>query len=83
MAAFLFAQLFFAVYPILGRVPEAVIWGVEVILFVGAIVGAFSIVRVVRSASMRGRAAAWLLVVVVAELLCAKLFFELTVPWWW
>jgi hypothetical protein len=81
MAAFLFAQLYFALYPLFTRVPAALFWSVDAIVLAGAVVGAVAIARVARAESMRGRAAVWLVIAIAVELLCAWLFLALTFPW--
>ena len=63
LAAFLFAQFFYMLVPLFERVPVALFRSVDVILFAGAAVGAVAIVRVVRSAEIRGLAIAWLIAV--------------------
>jgi hypothetical protein len=81
MAAFLVAQLYFAIYPLFERVPAALFWAVDAILLAGAVAGAIAIVRIVRSATIRGNAIGWLVVAILVELLCVWLFLALTFPW--
>ena len=80
LAAFLFAQFFYMLVPLFERVPAALFRSVDVILFAGVVVGAVAIIRVVRSAEIRGLAIAWLIAAILAELLCLWLFLTLAFP---
>ena len=81
MAAFLFALLYFTLYPMLKRVPPALFWLVVLVLFAGAIGGAVLLVRIVRSEPVRGRAIAWFVAAILLECICAWLALGMVFPW--
>jgi hypothetical protein len=81
IAAFAVALLYFTFYPMLGRVPAALFWSVVAILFIGVVAGAIAIVRAVRRERPRGRVLAWCVGAIVVELLCARTFLALALPW--
>ena len=81
MAAFLFAQAYFLVYPLLPAVPATLFWFVVLVLVAGATRGFASLLRVARSEPMRGRALAWLIAASLAELACIAQMLAMTVPW--
>ena len=81
MAAFLFAQGYFSVYPLLPSVPAALFWFVVAVLFAGVVAGCIALVRVTRAERVRGIALAWLAGAIVVELVCLAQFLSMTVPW--
>lgn len=80
-AAFLFAQFYVLLHPLLPRVPAALFWFIVAIVLAGAIAGAVLIVRIVRSERVRGRAAGWFALAVIAELVCLRQFLAFALPW--
>jgi len=80
-AALLLALLYFTLFPTLTRVPPVLFWGVDAIVFIGAVIGVIAIVRAARGEKIRGRAVAWLVAAIAITLLCARLCLALTFPW--
>lgn len=80
-AALFLALVYFTIYPALGRVPPALFWTVVAILLAGTLGGAVFIVRVVRADRPRGGDIAWLVLALLVELACARLFLGLVFPW--
>ncbi|MFP5246435.1 MAG: hypothetical protein ACLGH0_07040 [Thermoanaerobaculia bacterium] len=74
MAAFLFAQVYFTIYPLLPRVPAALFWFVAAVLLAGVVTGAVLIIR----AAERN---VWLIAATAAELLCLWQLLSMVVPW--
>ncbi len=81
MAAFLFAQLYFAVYPLFERVPPLLFWCIDLVLFAGALLGGLAILRILLRTKIRGAAIGWLIAAGIGELLCVWQFLALTFPW--
>ena len=83
LAAFIAAQLYFTIYPLLTRVPPALFWTIVAIVFAGACAGLVGATRVVlrHRTDFGAREYAWLLASLAATALCAYLFVSLTFPW--
>jgi hypothetical protein len=81
LAAFLFAQAYFTVYPLLPRVPAALFWLVAAVLLAGCVSGAVAIARAARGVRLRGLVLGWFIAAMVVELVCVWLFLALTFPW--
>lgn len=81
LAAFLFAQLYFTIYPMFERVPAPLFWSVVVIAFAGAIAGIVQILRTLRAERVRGIALGWLALAVVMTFFTARLAIGLAFPW--
>ena len=76
LIAFVVAVLYLAVYPLFGSVPPLLFWLVVAILFAGAALGLF---RIIRAASRR--VLFWLVAAVVMELVCARVLLGMVLPW--
>jgi hypothetical protein len=83
IGAFLIAQAYYTLYPLLGHVPAAMFYAIAAILCAGTFGGAIGIVRVLRrhEDELNTSAIAWLLATLLATLLCAWLSLSLIVPW--
>jgi hypothetical protein len=83
LAAYLLAQLYFSLYPLLARVPPLLFWSVDAIAFLGALAGIVLLVRAVvrHRRELEFRAMLWLVATLVVIGLCARLFLSLTFPW--
>jgi hypothetical protein len=81
LAAFLFAQLYFTLYPMLTRVPAALFWLVVLVLYSGAIAGIVLIVRTLRAERVRGINLGWAVLAAVMTFFTARLALALTLPW--
>ena len=76
LAAFVVAVLYLAVYPLFGSVPALLFWLVVAILFAGAALGLF---RILRATSRR--VLFWLVAAVVMELVCVRVLVGMVLPW--
>jgi hypothetical protein len=81
LAAVFLTVTYLTVYRLLARVPAALFWSVVAILLLGTILGAMAIVRAVRRGRPRGTALGWLIGAILADLLCARIFLWVTLPW--
>jgi hypothetical protein len=81
LAAFLFVQVYFTLYPLLPRVPAALFWFIVLVLFAGVVAGAVMLVRAVRGQRLRGAALAWFIAAIAFEIVTAWLCLTLTFPW--
>ena len=79
--ALLLALLYLTLYPTFTRVPAALFWSVDAILFLGAIAGLIAIIRIAAREKIRGRAIGWLVAAALITLVCGRLFLGLTFPW--
>jgi hypothetical protein len=80
-AALLLALLYFTLYPTLTRVPPALFWSVDAIVFLGAVAGVVAVVRIARHERIGGRALAWLAIAGIVTLVCVWLVLAFTFPW--
>jgi len=69
-----------ALDPVLYGGPAALAWVVAAILCAGAVAGAIGIGRVALTERIRGRAIGWLVIALLAELLCAHIFVAVAFP---
>ncbi|HEX7151172.1 MAG TPA: hypothetical protein VF618_06770 [Thermoanaerobaculia bacterium] len=83
VAAFLLAQFYFSLYPLLSRVPAWLFWLIVAILFAGTAWGFFATARIVvrHGRSLGWRGIVWLVFAVLASLVCGWLLLSLTLPW--
>ena len=83
LVAYLLAQLYFSIYPLLDRVPPLLFWSVDAILFLGALAGLVLLIRALvrHRRELEFRAILWLVATLVIIALCARLFLSLTFPW--
>ncbi len=84
LAAFLAAEAYFSLAPLLGRVPAPLFWVIALTTLAGAGSGLFLTTSLAlrRRAEVRGgRAISWLLAAGAASLLCTWRFLGLTLPW--
>ncbi|HEX9986170.1 MAG TPA: hypothetical protein VGF69_23115 [Thermoanaerobaculia bacterium] len=83
IAAFLIAQFYFSLYPMLRAVPAWLFWLVVLIVFAGTAWGLVASARIAvrQRRELDWRGIAWLVIAVVASLFCGRLFLALTFPW--
>ena len=81
IAAFLVAQGYVGIYPLLTRVPPALFWTIALITGAGAVAGIVLIARVARQERIRGVALGWLIAAAGAVYLAGRLFVAMVFPW--
>ncbi|HKR66108.1 MAG TPA: hypothetical protein VJZ00_20420 [Thermoanaerobaculia bacterium] len=74
LIAYILAQVFFSILPIVGKIESGFFVIVELVLLAGAIAGAIRIIRTLRAMRIRGIALVWLALALIVEYLCARLF---------
>ncbi|HEX8169284.1 MAG TPA: hypothetical protein VF824_01955 [Thermoanaerobaculia bacterium] len=81
LLAYVFAQFYFTLYPLLVDVAPWSFWLNDIVLGAGSAAGLVGIAGAVRRERVRGKAIGWLIAACIIEFLCARLFVAITFPW--